>query len=196
MINTFIFSNQRLLLSGNTIQVIEDDAFIGLKSLTSLILSYCGLDKMPPLGPVKDNLKILRLSSNSLFAIPADYFCGFTRLWSVSLDFNKLLVVPNITPLKRKLVLLELDRNQITSLEPFLTNTIFPTMRQLSVTYNKITYLSRDMIICWPKLISLHLTKNLLKSLEDLSGEIRVPSASLKVRYRCYLIYAIKTQYL
>ena len=152
---------------------------------------------MPPLGPVKDSLKILRLSSNSLFAIPADYFRGFTRLWSVSLESNKLLVVPNITPLKRNLVLLDLDSNRITSFEPFLTNTIFPTMRQLSVTHNEITYLSRDMIMCWPKLISLHLAKNLLKSLDDLSGVIRVPSASLKVRYSSYLMRcAIKTQYL
>ena len=178
-------------MSGNTIHAINDYAFAGLNKLTSLTLNYCGLNYVPPLGPVKGNLEILHLSFNSLIVIPADYFCGFARLRFVSLDYNKLLAVPNITPLKA--TLLELDGNQILSFGPFLTNTTFPRLRHLSVISNKITYLSRGMISCWPKLIRLYLSKNLLKSLEDLSGVTRVPSASLMVKYICYLMrYEIK----
>ena len=178
---------------GNTIHVIEDDAFVGLNTLTFLTLAHCGLNEAPPLDPVKDNLELLRLSSNCLVVIPADYFCGFTRLQSISFDYNKLLAVPNITPLKAKLVHLELGGNQITSFKPFLTSTIYPAMRQLGVTDNKIKYLSRNMISCWPKLISLQLSNNLLKSLEDLSGVIRVRSLSLEVWYSNYLMkYAIR----
>ena len=167
---------------GNTIHVIEDDAFVGLNHLSSLTLNYCGLKEVPPLGPVKGNLKILHMSFNCLIAIPEDFFCGFTRLRSISLDSNKLLAVPNITPLKSRLTHLEFGGNQIPSFEPFLMHTAFPTMHQLSVHNNKITYLSRDMISWWPKLIFLHLRNNLLKSLEDLSGLIRVQPVSLMVR--------------
>ena len=170
------------------IHVIEDDACVGLNNLTSLTLAHCGLNEAPPLHPVKDNLEILSLSYNCLIVIPANYFCGFTRLLSISFDRNKLLAIPNITPLKAKLVYLELGGNRITSFKPFLTNTTYPAMRQLGVTDNKIKYLSRNMISCWPKLISLQLRKNLLKSLEDLSGVIRVHSVSLTVWYSSYLM--------
>ena len=157
----------------------------------TLGLSDCGLTKMPPLDSVKNNLRTLYLSFNCLIAIPADYFCGFTHLMTISLDYNKLLAVPNITPLKTQLVHLELGGNQIQSFEPFLTRTTFPQMRHLSVNSNKIRYLSRDMISFWPKLTMLHLRNNLLKSLEDLSGVIRAPLASLTVWFnRCHMICA------
>ena len=162
--------------------MIEDDAFLGLNHLSSLTLNYCGLKEVPPLGPVRGNLKILHLSSNCLIVIPEDYFCGFTRLQSISLDSNKLLAVTNITPIKSKLTHLELDGNQIPSFDPFLMHTTFPTMRQLNVHNDKITYLSRDMISWWPKLMILHLRNNLLKSLENLSGLIRAQPASLMIR--------------
>ena len=139
--------------------------------------------KYPPLGPVKGNLEILSLPSNCLIVIPADYFCGFARLRFVSLDFTKILIVQNVTPLKATLHLLELDGNQIPSFKPFLTNTTFTILRHLTVTSNNMTYLSRDMLSCWPILIRLYLVNNLLKSLEDWSGVIRVPSASFMVKY-------------
>ena len=154
----------------------------------TLGLSDCGLTKMPPLYSVKNNLRTLYLSSNCLISIPADYFCGFTHLMTISLDYNKFLAVPNISPLKATLVHLELSGNQIPSVEPFLTFTTFPLMRELGVNNNEIKYLSRDMISYWPKLTMLHLRNNLLKSLEDLSQLIRAPSASLTVWYS--IIYA------
>ena len=175
-------------MSGNLIHVIDDEAFWGLNNLSSLTLSHCGLNEVPPLGPVKSNLEILRLPSNCLIVIPGDNFYGFARLRFVSLDFHKILVVPNVTPLKATLHLLELDGNQIASFEPFLSNTTFPILRHLTVISNNITYLSRDMLSCWPILVRLYLVNNLLKSLEDLSGVIRVPSASLMVKYSSYLI--------
>ena len=158
---------------GNKIHVIEEDAFVGLKNLITLALSDCGLNEMPPLGPVKGNLENLRLSSNCLIVIPPDYFCGFTRLKTISLDNNKFLAVPNITPLIAQLSNPEFGRNNISSFEPFLMRTTFPIMLQLIVNNNKIKYLSRDMISYYPELVILNLRKNLLKSLEDLSGLIR-----------------------
>ena len=166
---------------GDTIQVIEDDAFVGLKKLISLDLSFCGLNKVPPLDPLKGNLESLLLSSNYLVDIPGEYFCGFSRLMSIRLEYNKLLAVPNITPLKASLAVLDLSENQIPSFEPFLTNTTFPALRILGVSENTIRDLSRDMISCWPKLKSLHLRNNLLKNLEDLSRVIRVSSPKLTV---------------
>ena len=114
---------------------------------------------MPPLRPLKGKLATLHLSSNCLKAIPEDYFCGFIRLSSIYLDYNKLLAVPDITSLKATLAYLELGGNRITSFEPFLTNTTFPTLRFLIAYNNRITYLTRDMIRCWPKLINLAFTK-------------------------------------
>ena len=158
---------------GDTIYVIEDDALVGLNKLVSLDLSNCGLSIVPPISPTKGNLAFLLLSSNCLIDIPEDYFCGFTRLMSIRLDYNKLLAVPNITPLKATLAVLDVSDNQIPSFEPFLTNTTFPALRTLIVSKNTITYLSREMISCWPKLKSLRLRNNLLTNLEDLSGMIR-----------------------
>ena len=149
---------------------------------------------MPPLGLVKGNLRVLHLPSNCLIFIPTDYFCGFTHLRAISLDYNKLLALPNVTPLKATLGHLELDGNEIPSFEPFLLRVTFPLMRQLSLKSNNITYLSRDMISRWPKLIILYLQKNLLKSLEDLSGLIRLPSAPLTVWYFSYLTISMTPQ--
>ena len=147
---------------------------------------------MPPLGPVKGNLESLRLSSNCLIAIPTDYFCGFTRLKTISLDNNKFIAIPNVTPLVAQLSHLDLDGNNIPSFEPFMSRTTFPMMLQLIINNNEIKYLSRGMISYWPQLVFLNLRNNLLKTIEDLSGLIRVPSASLKVGYCSYhKIYAI-----
>ena len=173
-------SNQRLKLFGDTIHVIEDDAFVGLKQLVSLDLSFCGLNKVPPLGPIKSNLERLLLSSNCLIDIPGDYFCGFTHLMSIRLEYHKF-AISNITPLQATLAVLDLSENQIPSFEPFLTSTTFSALRILGVSKNTIRVLSRDMISCWPKLKSLHLRNNLLKNLEDLSGVIRVSSPKLTV---------------
>ena len=143
---------------------------------------------MPPLRPLKGNLATLHLSSNCLKAIPEDYFCGFIRLSSIYFDYNKLLAVPNITPLKATLAYLKLGGNRITSFEPFLTNTTFPTLRFLIAYNNRITYLTRDMIRCWPKLINLNLRNNLLKNLEDLSLMIHEAPLPLTVRLNSYPI--------
>ena len=177
---------------GNKIHVIEEDAFVGLKDLITLALSDCGLNEMYPLGPVKGNLKNLRLSSNCLIVIPTDYFCGFIRLRTISLENNKFLAVPNVTPLVTQLYKIELGRNNIPSFEPCLTHTTFPRMLQLKVNNNEIECLSRDMIRHCPELVRLNLRNNLLKTMEDLSGLIRGPSASLTVRYCSYhMLYVI-----
>ena len=164
---------------GETIHIIEDDAFVGLNNLVSLDLSFCGLNKIPPLVPVKGNLENLLLSFNCLVDIPGNYFFGFSRLMSIRLDYNKLLAIPNITPIRATLAVLELSGNQISSLKPVLTSTTFPALRILAVGKNTIRYLSRDMISCWPKLMSLRLRSNLLPNLEDLSGMIREYSAKM-----------------
>ena len=197
MIIILFYYNKQLRLSGNTIHVIEDDAFVGLNNLITLALSYCGFNAMPSLAPVKDNSEILRLSYNYLIVIPEDYFLGFIRLMTISLDHNKLMAVPNITPLMAQLIFIQLDKNGVASFEPFLTCTTLPTMHQLNVNNNKITYLSRDIFGYWPELMILHLKNNLLKRLEDLSGLIRDPSASLTVRYCGYnFIHALSMQIL
>ena len=147
---------------------------------------------MPPLGAIKGNLATLHLSSNCLIEIARYYFCGFTRLRSIRLDRNKLLAVPNMTPLKASLTILDLSGNRIPSFEPFMTNTTFPKLRNLGVSSNAITYLRRDIISCWPKLMTLHLRNNLLKNLEDLSGVIRVSSPTLTVLYSIHhKIYSV-----
>ena len=143
-----ILSNQRLKLFGDAIHVIEDDAFVGVKQLVSLDLSFCGLNKVPRLGTIKGNLERLLLSSNCLIDIPGVYFCGFTRLMSIRLEYNKLLAIPNITPLQATLAVLDLSESQIPSFEPFLTSTTFPALRILGVSKNTIRVLSRYMISC------------------------------------------------
>ena len=54
--------------------MIEDDAFIGLHSLTSLELPNCGLKNMPPLAPINSKLEKLNLSWNMLINISVKYF--------------------------------------------------------------------------------------------------------------------------
>ena len=147
---------------------------------------------MPPLGAIKGHLATLHLSSNCLIEIARYYFCGFTRLRSIRLDRNKLLAVPNMTPLKASLTILDLSGNRIPSFEPLMINTTFPKLRNLGVSNNAITYLRRDIISCWPKLMTLHVRNNLLKNLEDLSGVIRVSSPTLTVLYSIHhKIYSV-----
>ena len=176
-------SNQGLKFYGDTIHIFEDDAFVGLNHLTFLDLSNCGLNKAPPLGPIKGNLANLHLSYNCFVDIAGDYFNAFTRLRSISLDHNKLLSVPNITPLTTTLTFLDLGGKEISAFEPFLTSTTLPTLRQLVVDDYNITYLGRDMIRCWSKLMTLKLRRNFLRNLGDLSEMIRESSPSLMVLY-------------
>ena len=158
-----------------------------------LVLNRCGLNRMPPLCPIKDTLVTLHLTHNCLIDIPGNYFSGFTHLRSINLVNNKLLAVPNITLLKATLASLYLSANQIPSFEPFLTSTTFPLLRVLGVDKNMIKYLSRDMIGCWPNLWTLCLRNNLLKKLEDLSGVIRASSPTLTVLYS--ILYKIYNKY-
>ena len=152
VINIFFYPISESKFFGETIHFIEYDAFVGLKHLSSLELIFCGLNKMPPLSPVKGNFVALHLSSNCLMNIPGEYFIGFIRSMSINLDYKKLLAVPNIKPLKKTLALLNLSGNHIPSFDPYLTNTTFPALRTLGVNNNKIKYLSPDIISCWPNL--------------------------------------------
>ena len=124
---------------------------------------------MPPLSHVKDGLRTLNLGRNLLNDVPAEYFYGFVVLSIIQIYANKLTAVPDIRPLNATLKVLDLSSNEIESLEPFLSNTIFPKLHRLDVTDNKIGYLSSGMISCWPRLLALNFGNNLLKSLEDLS---------------------------
>ena len=178
----FLFSSpQRLRIFGNRIHVIEKDAFVGLHSLIILDLTYCGLDTMPPLNPIKSTLQTLHLGQNNLFNISADYFHGFINLKYITLYDNNFSLVPNIIPCAATIQYLYMGTNAVQTFEPFLTNTTFTAVLRLRLSDNRIRYLSRDMIRCWPNLLTLHLTNNFLKSLEDLTGVTR--STLLEVLY-------------
>ena len=169
----FLSAPQHLRLYGDTIHVIEDDALFGLYNLTSLELNNCGLNNMPPLHAVKSNIEILRLAWNILVNVSVDYFHGFCRLHTINLNQNKILALPNIIPLRATLKCIDFTENNIESFEPFSTNTTFPALSTLIVSYNYIGYLSSYMISCWPRLRSLDLRENLLNTLEDMSGVVR-----------------------
>ena len=165
---------QRLRFFGKPIYVIEEDAFVGMHSLITLDLTYCQLKTMPPLNPLKGTLETLNLDQNDLVNVSSDYFHDFFTLKSVTLSYNNFIEVPNTLPLNTTLQYLYMSRNKVQSFEPSLTNVTFTEVLILHMAYNEIRYLSRDMVRCWPKLLILYLNNNLLKSLEDLSGVIRL----------------------
>ena len=136
---------------------------------------------MPPLNPVKSTLETLRLGQNHLANVSADYFHDFITLRSIILSNNNFIEIPNIIPLTATLHYFNMGSNKVQSFAPFLSNTTFTEVLTLYMSSNKIRYLSRDMLRCWPKLLILYLSNNLLKSLEDLSGVIR--HALLEVLY-------------
>ena len=129
---------------------------------------------MPPLNPVNGTLETLNLGQNDLVNVSSDYFHDFITLKSVTLSNNNFIEVQNIRPLRTTLQYLYMSRNKVQSFEPFLTNITFTEVLILHMAYNKIRFLGRDMIRYWPKLLILYLNNNLLKSLEDLSGVIRL----------------------
>ncbi len=137
LIPPFAFSNfshlELLSLQENQIQVVDEDALLGLNHLFSLDLTKNKLREVPDLSSVSKSLEILVLKSNEIELIRDEILSTFKqlrilnladnklqeihldnmpRMTVINLDKNKLKQFPNLTG-AGNLAILTIDNNEI-----------------------------------------------------------------------------------
>ena len=153
-------SFQFLSVSRTAIEYIDDMAFEGNWSLSSLFLSQTSLRSMPPLDHIKVDLQQLSLQNNLITFIPRDYFVGFISLKSVILSSNLLVEFPNMTPLISTLEKVSLFKNKIEMIPLEFYNTSFGRLRMLYLQSNNISMFNYRSILLWRSLSYLLLESN------------------------------------
>ncbi|XP_013403978.1 insulin-like growth factor-binding protein complex acid labile subunit [Lingula anatina] len=116
-IPTLPTSVQRLYLSGNKLQVIQNNSFQNLNQLKYLELENSQLRKLEP-NAFKglDNLQVLKLGHNRLTSLPRDLFDPTRLLLHLDLSFNSFSAVPNdCMHYLTKLKVLNVSYNEITN---------------------------------------------------------------------------------
>ncbi|XP_050091840.1 chaoptin-like [Anopheles aquasalis] len=182
---------QSLMLYGNVIERIEQDAFQDLVLLEALYLDNNHITELPPLlFKTNDHLQHVTCSYNRLTILKTNTFAGLPRLHSVDLSHNALTNIELATfhgsPIRylnlngnhltkldgralsgTKLHYLHADSNDIVSLED-LGPSVFDELQELSLRGNRIDSISE---ICtehqYPMLTMLELSNNLLHSVDQ-----------------------------
>ena len=139
---------------------IEELAFAGLSTLSTLYLGRTGLMMVPPLGPVKNTLEELHLFYNNISSIPWGYFVGFKKLAVLSLGHNSLYEIPDISPLRSTITKLDFEFNKVNSISFGLNWTVYSQLILIRLTGNAIRTFNSDMMSFLPALQLFELSEN------------------------------------
>ena len=143
-----------------------DATFEGIHHLYILLLSRCGLLKVPNIKPLAETLNYLSLNRNFLTHIEDGLFEGFNNLVRLSLNKNKLIAVPDISDIPA-LGILDLMYNEIASTDNFPKEP-HSNIKRFMLMKNAITEFDLKKIIeYFPALELLSLRGNRIQSLED-----------------------------
>jgi Leucine-rich repeat (LRR) protein len=125
---------QMLQISKTDIDTIEPMAFMGLKSLTNLILSPSKLTSLPlNVFKMLESLKIIDISKNMLTSIDASLFASSPALSFVNLQENNISELPpNIFQNVLKLGSFYVNNNQLKSVSTYGATYFDANFNQLS----------------------------------------------------------------
>ncbi|XP_049540983.1 protein artichoke-like [Anopheles darlingi] len=182
---------QSLMLYGNAIETIDQDAFQDLPLLDTLYLDNNRITELSPLlFKSNDHLQHVTCSYNRLTIVKTNTFAGLSRLHSVDLSHNALTTIEGSafygSPIRylnlngnhltrldgrglagTKLHFLHADTNDISSLQD-LGPSVFDELQELSLSGNRIDSFSE---ICsehrYPMLTTLELSNNALLSVDQ-----------------------------
>ena len=192
-VKTFLYLSNltKLYLDRNHIGVIENSTFLGLRLLKQLDVSRNVIHKING-GCFSDlrELRRLQLSYNELTVFDGAIFNGLVRLYYLHMDYNRLTDISNMSwsVLQDRLKTLTVSHNLITSLHhnhfygfrnlkkiKLGHNRIsnFPGsalngrfLDELSLPFNKISHVNRDMFSQVKRIIKLDLSANLIFSMD------------------------------
>uniref|UniRef100_A0A3Q3FNM8 Toll-like receptor 22 n=1 Tax=Labrus bergylta TaxID=56723 RepID=A0A3Q3FNM8_9LABR len=154
-------------LSDNSIQKIQDEAFMSLKGLRDLSL---GRNKLPSVPAATRNLKILSkldLSTNKISSLGCNDFANLTKLRQLNLYQNP---IPALNEFAFKdligLQVLKLQSCQISRLNKAFSNYL-PNLRQLYLNGNKLTIIKKGELNGLKSLQNLSLHENQIKVFQN-----------------------------
>ncbi|XP_060920746.1 toll-like receptor 13 [Labrus mixtus] len=154
-------------LSDNSIQKIQDEAFVSLKGLRDLSL---GRNKLPSVPAATRNLKILSkldLSTNKISSLGCNDFANLTKLRQLNLYQNP---IPTLNEFVFKdligLQVLKLQSCQLSRLNKAFNNYL-PNLRQLHLNGNKLTIIKKGELNGLKSLQNLSLHDNQIKVLQN-----------------------------
>ena len=152
---------------GNVVEIIED-AFITLKNLDELDISYSRLSKVHARAFVGLNvLNILNLRGNVLQTLDNETFSGLLGLTNLHLDDNELTVLPHgLFNNLRKLKTLFLYSNQIDTLNENDFDDLHE-LKRLDLDDNKLTNVPGGLFSTLTKLETLWLASNQIQTLPN-----------------------------
>lgn len=100
-----------LILEGNNISFVENDAFLHTRELTSLYLYVNSLREIP--GPFTQNIKRIYLDDNLITGLPPDMFLPGTQLEILSLKNNNINTLTFNVPKNFRISALHLEGNPL-----------------------------------------------------------------------------------
>ena len=152
---------QNLYIKQLTAPHIGKWAFRGLR-LEKLLVTLCELNVAPSIQPVAHTLRDLDLSRNDISELPLDYFYGCNMLTRISLGNNIFAAIPNLTKVCGNLEFFFMNDNRLSNID-MLYQTQFPRLKLLNLDNNDIDFFPYPKWR-WPRLSTLHLQENRIKS--------------------------------
>ena len=155
---------ETLDLSHNTIHLIDEDSFRGLKNLVTLLLDYNSVSKLKAeFFRDQGRLRHLILNHNQVGKLPDDVFIHTPSIEVLDLSYmnNGLMKIPGALHNMTKLSVLKFRSNRLQS-ATFGPNMRFPALQLLDLGKNQISSLLNDDFIALTNvsLICLNLTEN------------------------------------
>jgi Leucine-rich repeat (LRR) protein len=166
---------EHLVLSSNTINVIEDGALAELSALVTLNLSGNKLVALPPdLFSQTKYLQELYLQNNSLSVLAPGLFEGLQHLLVLNLSSNDIgndWLTPDTFSSCVRLVALDLSRNQLTKLDGSILAGL-TSLQILDLSFNRLQTVAGNTFLSQHNLHMLKLSDNHIESLhpQSLSG--------------------------
>jgi len=183
---------ENLDLSGNSIQLVHGQAFLGVtRSLDHLYLSHNLLQKIPFEALSILKLKYLDLSHNLLSSTFDIYYQGKLSVGSVSFDHNRIHILPSFSfqnfkqakavslaynPLtilvddafkEVNIDDLDLSHCYIHSIEPMAFRGLQKYLQKLDLSFNNITEIPPDLFEHFGRLREVNLDKNKVKVMPE-----------------------------
>ncbi|XP_058054873.1 protein artichoke-like [Anopheles bellator] len=163
---------QSLMLYGNEIASIDQDAFRGLVSLETLYLDHNRITELPALlFRFNEQLHHVTISHNRLTVLKTNTFAGLARLHSIDLSYNELTTIEVATFHGSPVRYLNLNGNHLKALdERILSGT---TLHYLQVDSNDIDSLASLPTALLSELVELSLRDNRIETLDELCPYVR-----------------------
>ena len=159
-----------LLMRGNRLSIIDDNALQYLISLEEIDFSDNQLAALPPkIFTESQHLRKLLLKNNSLTLLTPELFKGLKNLTLLDLSYNSIsthLLSPDTFQGLQSLEILDLSHNKLTRIEEFTFSSL-SSLQVLNLAHNQIHSISPRAFMSNTRLKILVLSHNEINQLND-----------------------------